>query len=257
MVSAFTSLIFFIIIATTAMSIVAYANYKTQQAKKIRLQLQRLKFKTEELENVALSLDSICENRHIAKLVNDEVVDRYEYMLELDPKATFLKPGYNNAKMRQEELSRESSTRKVTSLCESDSQIARYHAYLNEGVNVIRKQHSKNRISTTEMGALIDQLRWSSLMIDVISNIAQGHKAYVNQDILSANSFYKIAQSELMRSSHPDPRRQEMIRQLADVLFGRRRALDTNLMPDDQYNPPPVDAGSANERDQMNAEGTA
>ena len=64
-----------------------------------------------------------------------------------------------------------------------------------------------------------------------------GHKAYGRQDVLTANAFYKKAQTELMRSGHPDERRHKMIKQMADVLFGRRRSLDKELMPEDEFNP--------------------
>ena len=75
-----------------------------------------------------------------------------------------------------------------------------------------------------------------------ISNIVQGHKAYEKQNILGANAFYKKAQSDLLQSPHPDERRHKMISQVADVLHGRRKFLDAELMPETEFNPNTSDA---------------
>ena len=235
--SAFASLILFIIIAITSMSVVAYTNYKVEQTKKVRQRLQKYKIRVEELEDVVLALDQICETRLITKLINDEVIDIYDNMIELDPQAGYLKAGRSNAKVRSEELSDQAAPRSLSRLCNSDAQIARLQAYLNEACNILKKQHNHGKISPMELQDFTQELEWLYLQVYVVSNIAQGHKAYTKQDILTANAFYKKAQSELMRSGHPDERRHKMIKQLADVLFGRRKSLDSELMPEDEFNP--------------------
>ncbi len=235
--SAFASLIMLVMIAVGAMGVVAYSNYKVEQAKKIRHRLQKHKVRVEELEDVVLALDQLCESRAIPRLVNDEVIDMYEEMIELDPKAVYLQAGFSNAKMRSEALSDELSPRDISRLCNSDARIARLRAYLTEASNILKKQHNQGKLSTTEMQNFVTELEWLYLQVYVISNIAQGHKAYTRQDILTANAFYKKAQTELISSGHPDERRHKMIKQLADVLFGRRKSLDTELMPEDEFNP--------------------
>lgn len=219
------------------MSVVAYANYKVDQAKNIRNRLHKHKVHTEELEDVVLALDQLCENRLIPKLVNDEVIETYKIMTELDPKAGYLKAGLSNAKARSDELSDLTTPRIVSRLCNSDAQIARLQAYLNEANTIVRKQHSQGKISSVEVQDIVLEIEWLHLMVSVISNIAQGHKSYNRHDVLAANAFYKKAQTELIRSGHPYDRRHQMIKQLADVLFGRRRSLDTELMPEDEFNP--------------------
>ncbi|MEO0443532.1 MAG: hypothetical protein AAFZ92_07300, partial [Pseudomonadota bacterium] len=235
--SAFASLILFICIAIGSMCLVAYSNYKVGKAKGIRNQLQKYKSRVEELEDVVLALDQLCENRIIVKLVNDDVIEFYEKMIALDPSAGYLSAGKANAFARLEELSDIHAKRHINRLCNSDAQIARLQAYLNEACRIVRMQHNRGKISSMELQEYTLELEWLHLQVGVISNIAQGHKAYTRQDVLTANAFYKKAQTELMRSGHPDKRRHKMIKQMADILFGRRKSLDKELMPEDEFNP--------------------
>ena len=235
--SAFASLILFIIIAVASMALVAYTNYRVEQEKKVRHKLQQYKTRVEELEDVVLALDQLCNSRTIPKIVNDEVVDIYEKMMELDSEAGHLKAGHSNAKSRSEELSNDSGERHISRLCNSDAQIARLQAYLNEACSLLKKKHNRGKIETPDLQRFVLELEWLYLQVYVISNIAQGHKAYSKQDILTANAFYKKAQTELMRSGHPDERRHKMIKQLADILFGHRKSIDKELMPEDEFNP--------------------
>jgi hypothetical protein len=139
--------------------------------------------------------------------------------------------------MRSNDLSDESAFRSVSRICKSDAQIARCHAYLAEATSILRKQQMENKISGPEMQSFALDIKWLQLQIKVISNVVQGHKAYSKQDILGANAFYKKAQNDLVRSAHPDKRRKKMITQMADIIFGRRKALDPDLMPEIEFNP--------------------
>ncbi len=235
--SAFSSLIVLIIIAILAMSAVAYSNFLTEKRKQTSLRLEKMKIRVEELEDVVLALDSMCERRLLARLVNDEIIEIYEGMIHINPKAVYLNAGLSNAQMRSNELSDESGYRHVSRICKSDAQIARYTAYLTEALAILRKQHAGGKITGHEIQDFVLEIEWLQLQIKVVSNIVQGHKAYTKQDILTANAFYKKAQNELLRSSHPDERRHKMISQLSDVLFGRRKSIDEELMPEAEFNP--------------------
>lgn len=238
--TAFTSLILLIAIAALAMSVVAYSNYLVDKAKQTAFKLERMKVKVEELEDVVLVLDGLCENRQIPKLVNDDIIANYESMIEIDPNATYLKAGLSNASIRSKELSDDSGIRHISRVCKSDAQIARYHAYLEEALNILRKQYMGGKMSNSELQEFSLEISWLQLQVKVISNIVQGHKAYAKDGVITANGFYKKAQTELLKSPHPDPRRTEMISQMADLLFGRRKSLDAHLMPETEFNPDDV-----------------
>jgi hypothetical protein len=235
--TAFASLLLLIFIASIAMCVVAYSNYRFEQNRKIRLKLQKLKSKVEQLEDIIRVLDRLCENKMITTFINDDVIELYERMIELSPNTPYIKGGHTNAKIRSDILSDASHPQHIDRICSSDAQIARCRAYLKEASNILRRQHSEGKFSATEIQEFTQHLEWLHLQIFVITNIAEGHKAFTRNDFLKANAFYKKAQNELLNSGHTDKRRQEMITQLADVLFGRRRYLDKRLMPEDEFNP--------------------
>jgi hypothetical protein len=239
--TAFSSLILLIAIAALAMSVVGYSNYLVEKAKQTAFKLEKMKVRVEELEDVVLILDSLCESRIIPKLVNDEILSHYEAMIEIDDKAAYLKAGLSNAEVRAQELSDDSSQRYLSRICKSDAQMARYQTYLSESLNILRRQQMAGKISNQDLQALTKEINWLQLQVKVISNIVQGHKAYAKTGVIAANGFYKKAQSELLKSSHPDPRRKEMINQMADLLFGRRKSLDVHLMPENEFNPDEIE----------------
>ena len=245
--STFASLILLFFIAVLAMCVVAYGNYRVEQNRKARIKLQNLKTKIEQVEDIVRVLEKLCDNKMITTFINDDVIELYEEMMELSPKALHIKAGHTNAKIRSDILSEGSYPQQINRICNSDAQIARCRAYLREAANILRRQQSEGKFSTTEVQEFVQQLNWLHLQIFVVTNIVEGHKAFTRGDVLKANAFYKKAQAALVSSGHPDERRQQMSNQLTDILFGRRRAIDKQLMPEDEFNPvdPPVTVDSA------------
>ncbi len=253
--SAFASLLLFIFVALLSMCVVAYSNYRVEQNKKIRVKIQHHKARIEQLEDIVLVLDRLCDNRMITTLINDDVIEIYEEMIELSPKTLYIKAGHTNAKMRSSVLSDDSHPKQIDRICTSDAQIARCRAYIQETSTILRRQNSEGKFSATELQEFINELNWLHLQVYVITNIAEGHKAYSRNDILKANGFYKKAQTELLGSGHPDERRHKMITQVADILFGRRRFLDKDLMPEDEFNP--ADASITEDKNGEDGEGVS
>lgn len=236
--SAFISLIFFIFLAIASMTAVAYSNFQVEKKVRVREKLRVYKERLEELEDMVITLDGLCENRMIPRIVNDEVIELYQTMIELDPKASYLEAGLNIATNRSGDLANLNEQREINRLCRSDAQIARIKHYCQQTTAIIAKRHTTDgHISANEYQSFTLELQWVMLMVDVISFIAQGHKAYNKHDVLTANAFYKKAQTCLLRSSHPDERRHRMIKQVADILFGRRKSIEEDLMPETEFNP--------------------
>ena len=72
------------------MGIVAYSNYQVEKNKKTTYRLEKMKIRVEELEDVVLVLDTLCEKRIIPKLINDEIIEHYVWNLyEIDQKSTW------------------------------------------------------------------------------------------------------------------------------------------------------------------------
>ncbi|BFM16092.1 hypothetical protein R50073_22750 [Maricurvus nonylphenolicus] len=235
--TALAYLVLFCIIAIGSLIAVSVANERERRTRLIRRKLKDLKRKVDELEELVIEVDLLVESRAIAKIINDEIIDMLQAMIKLDPSATYLHANLGNAEKRSEELSNESQERTLSRLRESDSQIARAQHLLNEAGRVLKHQHAIGNISLEENNLFITQLSWSYLMVDVVSHIAQGHKALNRSDILTAHAFYKRAQQTLSQSAHSDHRRHRMIKELGEILSNRRKSLSTDLMPETHFNP--------------------
>src|SRR5690606_2128914 len=93
------------------------------------------------------------------------------------------------------------------------------------------------RLQSTEADLYIRELAWAHLMVDVVSLVAQGHKAVNRDDPMAAYGYYRRAQNMMMTSPLPDDRRHRVIREIGEILEGKRLALEADMMPEVEYNP--------------------
>lgn len=235
--NAFFILVICCIIAVASMLVVTYANQKEKKSRLIRQRLKYLRLRVDDLEELVIELGQLVESKAIARAINDEIIDLLNDMIKLDPSATYLNASLINAEQRMEELNDESEATLLQRLRESDAKIAKTQHRLTEASKVLRRQQLNGKLSLEEYNLFVYQLGWSHLMVDVVSHVAQGHKAMNRGDVLNAHAFYKRAQQSLIHSAHTDPRRHRMIKELTELLTNRRRALSEELMPETQYNP--------------------
>lgn len=228
--SALALLLIFAAAAMASLIMVSIANQKQARAKIVRHKLKQLRFKTEELEELVLTADQLLESRMVARLINDEIIDILENMLQLDSSAHYLENSLNNAQSRAQDYQQDSQNRSVNRVFDSDAQIAKAQHALTEMGRIVRAIHSQSRVSSDELHALISELSWAHLMADVISHIAQGHKAAIRGDFLNADAFYKKAKHSLVQNPHADDRRNRMIKEIGEINSGRRASLSTDLM---------------------------
>lgn len=251
--SALTLLIVCSLVAVGAMITVTYANQREKKARLLRQRLKYLRLRTDDLEELVIELGMLVESKAIAQRVNDEIIDLLNDMLKLDPSATYLSASLANAELRMEQLGDESRDTPLDRLRESDVKIARAQHQLNEASKALRRQQQNGKLSMEEYSLFIFQLSWAHLMVSVISYIGQGHRAMNRGDVLSAHAFYKRAQQTLIQSSHSDPRRHRMIKEISEMLQSKRRFLSTDLMPETQYNPEGADPVSISTGDSTDA----
>lgn len=247
--SALTFLLISILCGGMSLGVVAIANHKTRKQLFIKHKLQQLRFHVEELENRVISLDTLCENRAIPKLLNDDVIDRYEAMLELQPDSASITASLENAKARQKELSDLTAPRIISRVCDSDAHIAKQQACVTEAARILRRQQTKGKITSTELKMYLDELTWLHLQIEVLTFIAHGHKNLNRHDQLTATGFYKKAQSALLRSQINHVSKAQLIKEVNDILFNKRRAISEDLMPESQFNPSEETVANANPLD--------
>lgn len=228
-------LIIFCSIALLSLLVVSIANQREEKLRSRRIRLHKLKLRVDELESLLLQVSPLVENPDILSQINDEIIDMYKMMIELDSSLPYLEAALNSAEARAQQIAeRQTRTHRIM---ESDVKIAMAQKQLTEAAKVIRHRQSHNKITLEEMQAFLKELSYQHLMVDVVSMVAQGHKAINKSNLFSAQAYYKKARQMLVQSTHSDPRRHEMSRQLVDIIEGNRQAINETLMPESMYNP--------------------
>lgn len=217
-----------LLIALIAVSLINQA----QERRRIRRAKQRrLRYQIANLEEVISSLEQTVPNRVIAKHVNDEILDMVQAMLALEQgNNELLETSLRNVAARGEELMDTRTHTQTSYLKDSDVQIAQAQLYINEAGRVLRHRFNQGRLPPEELEIYVAELTWAHLMVSVISLIGQGQKATARGDIFSSHAFYQKAQHLLMESSHPEPKRMRMIKEMSELLAGNRQTLSPDLM---------------------------
>lgn len=237
--SAFASLILFVLLAIISLGAVSWVNAREKKRKILTQKLKEMRRHIMNTEELILDVDQMVESRSIAKLINDEIVEMIQAMKAANPETGYLDASYQTAMARAEALADESVPTSLDRLKDSDAQIARSKHVLEEAATILRRQQATGKFSFEEMNAFLSELSWAHLMVDVISHVGQGHKALRRHDVLSAHAFYKKAQQMLMHSAHPDKRRHRFIKELSEMLANKRVAVSEDIMPETHLNPEP------------------
>lgn len=205
---------------------------QTQRREQTRRQQQRqLRLRVEFLEEIINCLLQTLPNRHIAKHVNDEILELLHEMSRLArPPSTHIETSIRNAQVRGEELETHKERRSPSFLKESDIQIAQTQLHLNQTAQVLRSHCNRGWITAEELDGYLSDLSWAVLMVSVVSLVGQGNKAKTREDVFSTHAFYKKAQHMLIESTHPEPKRMRMIKELGEIIGGTRKALSQDLM---------------------------
>lgn len=214
-----------------ALIMVSLINQAQERRRIRRARQRRLRHQITNLEEVITALEQTLPNRLIAKHVNDEILDLLQTMLALEQGNTeLLETSLRNVEARGEELTGARNRAQTRFQKDSDVQIAQSQLYINEAGKVLRHRFNQGRLPPEELEIYLADLTWAHLMVSVISLIGQGHKATARGDVFSSHAFYQKAQHLLMESSHPEPKRMRMIKEMGELLAGNRQALSQDLM---------------------------
>ncbi len=235
--SASTLVVLLLLIALAALLVVGYAEHQHARAMALQRQLQQLRRRIFDLEEILLAVEPVVESLAIPLLVNEEQLDVIYAALQLDPDSETLIAHRERNEQRAQELEEFDRPRSVNRLLDSDSSIAYAQYNINEAMRVLRSQHAKGNLEIAELDLFLNELTWAQVMVHVISMVAQGHKAITRGNRLSALAYYRKAQQKLIDTMHSDERRLTMISQLTELLSGTRAALSVDLMPETTYNP--------------------
>lgn len=232
-----STILLLLALAGSSLIIVSFINQRQTRARIIGQKLNQMKRRVSELEDLSSAIESLVESEKIPQVVCDDVIDMLSGMLNVDPHNSLFQISLDNAKMRRQDLENSGAKSTLNRLMESDAAIAKAHFTLNEAARIIRKRQSADKLQAAEVDTLLQDLSWADLMVDVISNVGQGHKAFNNGDVLRAFAFYRKALEVIIQAKHKDERQNDIISELGEILNNKRRALSPRLMPETQYNP--------------------
>lgn len=232
-----TGVIIFLALIIFSLVVVSFANRIQTRNRLVRQRVQRMRLRIEELEEICAGIEPLLESVFIPKLINEEILDLIRSVKQLDPSASFVDVKLEHATALAAKLDAEQRSQPFHRVMTSDAAIAKHKHYLAEAARVVRRHQAIGRLQSDEMEFYIKELSWAYLMVDVVSHVTQGHKAVNRDDPIVAYGYYRRAQNLLMGAQSADERRHRLIRELGEVLNGKRLALSTDLMPETEFNP--------------------
>lgn len=222
-----------IIMAFVALIVVSFINRTQEKENFRRLQQRKYKIQAEALADVVTCLEQTLPSLVIPKLINDEVVGRWQQVLALETGSrTHLEASIRHTQLRSEEFLAGNRYVMPSYQKDSDAQIAHTQVQITEAGRILRHLCASGQISDIELEAYLAELSWAYLMVSVASYIGQGYKFSAMHDRFSAQGFYRKAQQLLMESLHPDPRRLRMIKELGELEDGSRSSISRELIPE-------------------------
>ncbi|GGY71597.1 hypothetical protein GCM10011613_15510 [Cellvibrio zantedeschiae] len=194
---------------------------------------RKLKLQVDAIVDVVNCLEQTIPNHLLVKYINDETIGLLQQILALETGLkTHIENSIRHAMLRSEDLAMGKNHANATYQKDSDAQITQTQVQLSEAVKVLRHICAQGKINETELEAFTSELSWAFLMVSVASFIAQGYKFAALEDRFSAQGYFQKAQSLLMESLHPNPRRVRMIKELSEIIEGSRRTMSRDLLPE-------------------------
>ncbi|WP_111641939.1 hypothetical protein [Marinimicrobium alkaliphilum] len=221
-----------------ALALVNYVDQRHARVRAIRARLTRLRYEVEDLEETLECLENILPERQVAWHVNQEILRLLNTMLNQEPGNTSpIQTSIEKAEERAQRLADGRRKPRVGYARNSDAKIAQAQHYLNKAATVIRRRQSRDELDLEQQETFLRELTWASLMVSVASFVNQGNKAVRRNDSMSAHAFFKKAQGMLIGSPHPNPERMRLIRELGELMSGRRTTISEDLLPQDDPQP--------------------
>lgn len=230
-------IILFLCLIFGSLTLVSLVNRVQTRNRLINQKVAQLRRRLDELESIGAEIDCVLETMLVPKLINDEVLDIIASIDKLRPEGEWLEARLEQARDIDQKLNSDQRITAFNRIQSSDAAIARRQHALTQAARIVRRHRKLNHINATELESLIAELAWAYLLVDVVSNIAQGHQAVNRGDLTVAFGYYRKGQNLLMKSDIQDPRRHRFIREIEEILAGKRLAISEELMPESDFNP--------------------
>lgn len=235
--SGFTGVLVLLFVIAASLLLVGFADHMQTRRHVLQHKLQQMTLRIGELEEICAGVEPLIESILVPRLINDEILDLAQSIKRLDPNATSIDIKLEQAKELAEKFAAGQRSQPFYRVLPDEAAIAKHKQFLTEAGRIVRRHHALGRIQNADMESSIRELGWSHMMLDVVSLVVLGHQAVNRNDPVVAYGYYKRAQNLLMTSHLQDDRRHRLVREIDEILEGKRLALDEELMPESAFNP--------------------
>lgn len=232
-----TGMFIFLILIAFSLVVVSFANRVQTRNRLVRQKAFQIKRRIDDLEETCSAIETLIESNSVPRIINEEILDLIRSLEQLDPTAPSLDVKRANAEEAMQRLATGERMHPLYRVQSSDASIGRNKYYLTEAARVVRRHQAIGHIESAELDSHIRELTWAHLMVEVVSLVTQAHKAVNRNDPMVAYNYYRKAQNLLMSANLTDDRRHRFIKEISEILAGKRLAISTDLMPESEFNP--------------------
>lgn len=220
MTSFWVLLLLFIILILSVLGS-TYAHYKQQAQKDKQLKLQSLRRSAEFYNEVAGAIAPMTANKDLPFELTKVTISYYEHILKLDPSAEFASHAIENANTFANMLT-EDTTGAARDLYHTDAEIAKAQKHFNNAEKIFRQLKNRGELSLKQFEEFHNELIWLYFKSDIDLLTKHGQMALERGNRHNALSYYQKAQNKIKKSAIQDPRKDEMLAEVAEFIEKNR-----------------------------------
>ncbi|MCP8898815.1 hypothetical protein [Gilvimarinus xylanilyticus] len=227
------TLLALVIITIVALAAVNAINLRQQTLKQLARRQQRLYHDLEQLEEALAASLQYVEDIEVSRQLAKEKLATLQLLLELERhNPAPLQARVEQAQTYLQNLSTGGTERQINRYCYSDVEIKAAQEKLARAAVCLHQRWSSERMDREAANQCRQQIDWATLMVRVLSLLGAAYSARDNNQNISALNYFRKVQSLLQASQHTDPRRLQLIKEIAQVIRLEKPYIDAALFPE-------------------------
>ena len=195
-----------------------FANHRQQTRLKKRKLLQRLRKSADHFAQIAATITQFSTNKAIAAEFIGMAISNYQRILRLDMDSEHTQLSLQSAQQFAQQLGSGS----INTLLQDDANtainISNVKQQLNDACQIFKKMRDSGSLSNDSFKEYHQELIWLYLVVEVEAMIRHGDEAKERKDPLRSMSYYQSARNLLKKSAIADPRKQEKLDEIENLL---------------------------------------
>jgi len=191
--------------------LVNYFIYQQQERTRQRSILaKKLRYDAGQLLDTLSTLKQLQCTQPVIDLLNNEVVEMLSKLAQLSPKSTMIEQIQSQIPMAAEDAG--------SLNVENDSSMKKAHAAIRFAIRFVHQRRSLGGLSSIKCDEISRELQWLDSKIDIDTHIAVGKRLVSSDKAVLATSRFKLAKNVIARLPHKDPRRQELLNEINELI---------------------------------------